>query len=345
VVAGVGLVVAAAVAVGDGGNRSMNEENYMKSRIAVVGWNKLYASLLVALFGAVTAFSQASSGAPLAAQKTFATPQQAVDALVQAAASYDLSSLEQILGPGSENILTSGDTVRDKNNAAGFAAKARQKNEVTVNPKNPKLATLSVGDDDWPLPIPLVQKSGKWSFDTKAGREEILRRRIGSNELDAIEICRGYVDAQREYAMEKRDNAEVNQYAQRVISSPGKHDGLVWWEPDGSLGGPVAEGIAKALQEGYSDKSQPYHGYYFKILTRQGKHALGGKYNYVINGNMIGGFAMVAWPAEYGDSGVMTFIVNQQGRVYQKDLGPNTANAAKKMTEYDPDPTWKASSD
>jgi len=345
VVAGVGLVVAAAVAVGDGGNRSMNEENYMKSRIAVVGWNKLYASLLVALFGAVTTFSQASSGAPLAAQKTFATPQQAVDALVQAAASYDLSSLEQILGPGSENILTSGDTVRDKNNAAGFAAKARQKNEVTVNPKNPKLATLSVGDDDWPLPIPLVQKSGKWSFDTKAGREEILRRRIGSNELDAIEICRGYVDAQREYAMEKRDNAEVNQYAQRVISSPGKHDGLVWWEPDGSLGGPVAEGIAKALQEGYSDKSQPYHGYYFKILKGQGPAAPLGEMNFVVGGAMIGGFALAAAPSDYRVTGVQTFIVSHEGIVYQKDLGPDTLKEFGKLVLYNPDKTWRSTND
>lgn len=317
----------------------------MNSRIGVVGGNKLLASLLVALFGAVMALAQASSGAPQAAQKTFATPKQAVDALIEAAVSYDLASLEAILGPGSENILTSEDPVRDKNNAAAFAAKAQQKHEVTVNPKNPKLATLLVGDDDWPLPIPLIQKGGKWLFDTKAGREEILRRRIGSNELDAIEICRGYVDAQREYAMEKHDNAEVNQYAQRVISTPGKHDGLVWREPDGSLGGPIAEGIAKALQEGYSDKSQPYHGYYFKILKGQGPAAPLGQMAFVVGGAMIGGFGLAAAPAEYRVTGVKTFVVSHEGIVYQKDLGPDTLKEFSNLVQYNPDKTWRSTND
>jgi hypothetical protein len=336
--------VVAAVA-GDGGNRSMNKDSHMNSDNAVVGWNKFLASLLVALFGAVAAFAQASSGAPQAAQKTFATPKQAVDALIQAAASYDVSSLAQILGPGSENILSSEDSVQDKNNAAEFAAKARQKNEVTVNPKNPKLATLLVGDDDWPLPIPLVQKAGKWRFDTIAGRDEILRRRIGSNELDAIQICRGYVDAQREYAMAKHDNAAVNQYAQRVISSPGKHDGLVWREPDGSLGGPVAEGIAKALEQGYADKSQPYHGYYFKILKGQGPAAPLGELDFVVGGAMIGGFALAAAPAEYRVTGVQTFIVSHDGTVYQKDLGPNTLKSFGELKLYNPDKTWRPTND
>jgi len=318
----------------------------MNSSNAVVGWNKLLASLLVALLGAVAAFAQASSGAPQAeAQKAFATPKQAVDALIQAAASYDVSSLEQILGPGSENIVSSEDPVQDKNNAAEFAAKARQKNEVTVDAKNPKLATLSVGDDDWPLPIPLVQKAGKWQFDTQAGQTEILRRRIGSNELDAIQICRGYVDAQREYAMAKHDNAEVNQYAQRVISSPGKHDGLVWREPDGSLGGPVAEGIAKALEQGYTDKSQPYHGYYFKVLKGQGPAAPLGQIDFVVEGAMIGGFALAAAPAEYRVTGVQTFIVSHDGTVYQKDLGPDTLKQFREMELYNPDKTWRPTKD
>jgi len=337
--------VVAVVAAGDGGNRSMNKDNHMNSSKAVVGWNKLLASLLLALFGAVVALAQASSGASQAAQKTFATPKQAVDALIQAAESYDLASLQEILGPESKNILSSEDTVRDKNNAAEFAAKARQKNEVTVNPKNPKLATLSVGDDDWPLPIPLVQKGGKWLFDTKAGREEILRRRIGSNELDAIQICRGYVDAQREYAMEKHDDAEVNQYAQRVISTPGKHDGLVWRNPDGSLGGPVAEGIAKALEQGYTDKSQPYHGYYFKILKGQGPAAPLGQMDFVVGGAMIGGFALAAAPAEYRVTGVQTFIVSHAGIVYQKDLGPDTLKEFSNLVQYNPDKTWRPTND
>jgi hypothetical protein len=323
----------------------MNKDNHMNSSKAVVGWNKLLASLLVALLGAVGAFAQASSGAPQAAQKTFATPKQAVDALIQAAASYDVPSLEQILGPGSENILSSEDPVQDKNNAVEFAARARQKNEVTVNPKNAKLATLSIGDDDWPLPIPLVQKAGKWQFDTIAGQTEILRRRIGSNELDAIQICRGYVDAQREYAMAKHDNAEVNQYAQRVISSPGKHDGLVWREPDGSLAGPVAEGIAKALEQGYTDKSQPYHGYYFKILKGQGPAAPLGQIDFVVEGAMIGGFALAAAPAEYRVTGVQTFIVSHDGTVYQKDLGPDTLKQFREMELYNPDKTWRPTND
>jgi hypothetical protein len=215
-----------------------------------------------------------------------------------------------------------------------FAAKGQQKTEVTVNPKNAKRATIAVGDDGWPLPIPLVQQNGKWMFDMKAGRQEILYRRIGSNELDAIAICHGYVDAQQEYALQKHDNSEVNQYAQRVISTPGKHDGLVWREPDGTLGGPIAEGIADALQEGYTDKSKPYHGYYFKILKGQGPNVPMGQLNYVVEGAMIGGFALAAAPAEYRVTGVKTFLVNQDGVVYQKDLGPDTLKIFREVGSY-----------
>jgi hypothetical protein len=342
------LAAAGRVAVaagGEEGSRSMNQENHMKSQTVVVGWNTLRASLLVALFGAVAAFGQVSSLPQQTTQKTFATPRQAADALIQAAEGYDLSSLTEILGPESEVILASEDPVRDKNNAAEFATKARQKNEVTVNPKNPKLATLLVGDDDWPLPIPLVQKGGKWLFDTKAGRQEILFRRIGSNELDAIQVCRGYVDAQHEYALEKHDNAKVNQYAQRVISTPGKHDGLVWRNADGSLGGPVAEGIAKALEQGYTEKSQPYHGYYFKILKGQGPAAPLGEMDFVVEGAMIGGFALAAAPAEYRVTGVQTFVVSHDGIVFQKDQGPDTLKIFSSMELYNPDKTWRATKD
>jgi len=338
--------VAVAVAVaGDGGNRSMMQENPMNPKAAAVGWKTLRASLLVALLGAVAAFGQVSSSPQQTTQKTFATPAQAAAALIQAAETYDLSSLKQILGPESEKLLSSEDPVQEKNNAAEFAAKARRKNEVTVDTKNPKRAVLSVGEDGWPLPIPLVQRGGKWLFDTKAGREEILLRRIGSNELDAIEICRGYVDAQHEYAMEKHDDAKVNQYAQRVISTAGKHDGLVWRNADGSLGGPVAEGIAKALQQGYTDKSQPYHGYYFKILKGQGPAAPLGQMDFVVEGAMIGGFALAAAPADYRVTGVQTFLVSHSGVVYQKDLGPDTLKIFSNLVLYNPDKTWRPTDD
>jgi hypothetical protein len=241
--------------------------------------------------------------------------------------------------------VSSQDPVRDKNIAAAFAEKASEKNQVTVDPKNPSRAIVSVGNDDWPLPIPLVKKNGKWSFDTVAGRQEILLRRIGANELDAIQICRGYVEAQDEYAVEKHDNAEVNQYAQRIISTPGKHDGLAWQNADGTWGGPVGEGVAKALEQGYTDRSQPYHGYYFKILKGQGPSAPLGKMDFLVEGAMIGGFALAAAPADYRVTGVKTFIVSYEGIVYEKDLGPDTLNTFKNLELYDPDKTWKRTND
>jgi hypothetical protein len=229
--------------------------------------------------------------------------------------------------------------------AAAFAAKAREKNEIALDPKNSGRAILSVGNDEWPLPIPLVKKAGKWTFDTKAGRQEILFRRIGANELDAIQICRGYVEAQDEYAMEKHDNAEVSQYAQRIISTPGKHDGLAWQNPDGTWGGPVGEGVAKALEQGYTDRSQPYHGYYFKVLKGQGPSAPLGKMDFMVEGAMIGGFALAAAPADYRVTGVKTFIVSYEGTVYEKDLGPNTLKIFRNLELYDPDKTWKRTND
>jgi hypothetical protein len=330
----------------------MIKEILVSSSTALVGRKMLQASLLMALFSTAAAIAlavpqsrQVASTPAQPAQKLFSTPKQAADALVQAAESYDLSTLEQILGPESEDLLSSEDPVRDKNTAAEFAAKARQKTEVNVNPTNAKRSVLLVGDDGWPLPIPIVERGGKWLFDTKAGRQEMLFRRIGSNELDAIEICRGYVDAQHEYAMQKHDNAEVNQYAQRVISTPGKHDGLAWWNPDGSLGGPIADGIAKALQQGYTSKSQPYHGYYFKILKGQGPAAPLGQMDFVVEGAMIGGFALAAAPAEYRVTGVQTFIVSHDGVVYQKDLGPDTLKIFSTMQLYNPDKTWRPTDD
>jgi hypothetical protein len=199
---------------------------------------------------------------------------------------------------------------------------------------------LLVGNEDWPFPLPLVKKNQKWFFDANAGRQELLYRRIGSNELDAIQICHGYVEAQHAYALEPRQGYDVNQYAQRVISTPGKQDGLAWQNADGSWAGPIGEKIAQAIDQGYTTKSEPYHGYFFKILKGQGPAAPLGKMDYVVNGLMVGGFGLVAAPAEYGVTGVSTFIVSQDGVVYQTDFGPNTLNEFKKMERFNPDKSW-----
>jgi len=324
----------------------------MKSQPAnICGLKTLRALSLVALGCIAITFSKAQQPGKQTttpsqpAQKAFATPKEAVEALIQATENFDVPALKEILGPDGEDLVSSEDPVQDKNNAIAFAARAHEKNEVAIDPKNSKRAIISVGNEDWPLPVPLVNKAGKWVFDTKAGRQEVLFRRIGANELDAIQICRGYVEAQEAYALEKHDNAEVNQYAQRIISTPGKHDGLAWRNPDGSMGGPVGEGIAKALDQGYTNKSQPYHGYYFKILKGQGPAAPLGQIDFVVNGAMIGGFALAAAPAEYRVTGVKTFLVSYEGTVYQKDLGPDTLKIFKDMELYNPDKTWARTDD
>jgi hypothetical protein len=279
------------------------------------------------------------------AQKGFATPQAATDALIQAAADFNVPSLLEILGPDGKDLVSSADPVADKQSAQEFASKAQAKHSVVINPKNPKVATVLFGDDDWPGPIPIVERAGKWYFDSKAGREEVLFRRIGTNELDAIEVCHGFVEAQEEYALEKHDGAEVNQYAQKIISTPGKQDGLAWQNPDGTWGGPIGPGAAKALSEGYSDKSQPFHGYYYKVLKGQGPAAPLGSMDFVVNGAMIGGFALAAVPAQYRVTGVQSFIVGYRGVVYQKDLGPDSLEVFKKMELYNPDKTWTPTKD
>jgi Protein of unknown function (DUF2950) len=280
-------------------------------------------------------------------QKQFDTPKQAADALIQVAANFDVAAAKEILGPDSEDIVTSEDPVMDKNRAQAFAAKAKEKSSIELDKKDPNRAILLVGNDDFPLPIPIVKRKGKWSFDTKVGREEILNRRIGANELNAIEICRGFVDAQHEYAEEKHDDSKVNQYAQRIISTPGKHDGLAWQNQDGTWEGPVGEEVAKALEQGYSNPSQaqPYHGYYFKVLKGQGPAAPMGEMDFVVSGAMIGGFALAAAPAEYRVTGVQTFIVGPDGVVYEKDLGPDTLKTFQSMDRYNPDKSWKVTED
>jgi len=274
-------------------------------------------------------------------QRTFKTPEEAAEALIVAAERFDIPSLEAILGPEAMDLVETADPVMDKNHSEAFAAEARVRHAVTRDPKKPTVAVMSVGTDDWPMPIPLVEKRGQWRFDTKAGRQEILYRRIGENELDAIDICRGYVEAQHEYASRKHDGAYVNQYAQRVVSTPGKQDGLAWRAADGTWQGPVGEGIARVIGEGYSDRYEAYHGYYFKILKGQGPAAPMGEMDFLVSGAMIGGFALVAAPADYKVTGVKTFIVSHEGVVYEKDLGPKSVEKFRALERYNPDSSWR----
>jgi len=272
--------------------------------------------------------------------KSFDSPQQAADALVDAAEKFDEVALGQIFGPGGEDIVFSGEYPQDRKHAADFAAEAREKKSVSMDPKSGNRAYILVGNEDWPFPVPLVKKGDKWSFDAKSGRQELLYRRIGANELDAIQVCRGYVEAQYDYAFEKRDGYDVNQYAQRIVSTPGKQDGLAWQNPDGTWEGPIGEKIARALEQGYTSGAEPYHGYFFKILKGQGPAAPLGEMDFVVKGIMIGGFALVAAPAEYDVTGVRTLIVSDDGVVYQKDFGPTTLDEFKKMERFNPDKTW-----
>jgi Protein of unknown function (DUF2950) len=280
----------------------------------------------------------AVSSAPTDARR-FETPQQAADVLISAAEKFNVVELAQIFGTGGEDIVFTGEYPQDRQHAANFVAEAHEKKSVSVDPKSGARAFLLVGDEDWPFPVPLVKTGEKWFFDAKAGRQELLYRRIGSNELDAIAICRGYVEAQHQYALQPREGYDVNQYAQRIISTPGKQDGLAWQNPDGTWGGPVGDNIAKAIEEGYSG-GQPYHGYFFKVLKGQGPAASFGELDFVVKGIMIGGFALVASPSEYGVTGVRSFIVSHDGVVYEKDLGQNTLDEFQSMQRFDPDPSW-----
>ena len=277
---------------------------------------------------------------PVIVQKTFPTPEAAAEALFAAAETYDVAALKAIAGPDGVDLVVTDDPVLDRKLAAEFAAQARVKTVYVRDPKNPKRVTLVLGAESWPSPTPLIEKDGTWRFDAKAGRQEVLYRRIGTNEFDAIDVCVGYVEAQHEYASQKRDGSPVNQYAQRIISTPGKQDGLAWKLPDGTWAGPVGEDIAKYIAEGYSDRYEPFHGYYFKTLKGQGPAAPMGEMSFVVNGVMIGGFALVAAPATYRVTGVKTFIVSHTGIVYQKDLGPSTLDQFHLMEQYNPDKTW-----
>ena len=305
--------------------------------------NKIFtmAKALTAAILVVASASIATSSLAIA-QEDYKTPEAAVDALVATARSGDEKTALVVLGREGEDIISSGDKVSDDAVRARFVTSYDAKHQIAM--EGDKKAILVIGDNDYPFPIPMVRnKNGTWSFDTDAGRREILYRRIGHNELDAIETSLAYIDAQDDYAAKDRTGAGAGIYAQRFVSTPGKKDGLYWPTQQGEEESPLGELFAAASKQGYraGEGRSPYHGYYYKILTKQGPSAVGGAADYIVNGNMIGGFAMVAYPAEYRNSGVMTFIVNYDGTVFEKDLGPDTAGIAEHMTLFNPDSTWK----
>jgi hypothetical protein len=317
--------VAAGAGSGEGGTMTNMKRIYLKNISR--GTTRFLAVGLAISAGLMQAASN---------QRTFASPMEAIQATIDAAEHNDAAALLQLFGPDGKDILESGDPAQDKDLRAEFARSAHEKLQIEQDPTNPDRVTFAVGNQDWPFPVPVVRKDGKWQLDPVSGRQEILARRIGRNELNAMDLCRGYVEAQLEYASEDRDHDGVLEYAQRIASSPGKQDGLY---SDGATRNLVTKAFAAAAATG---KPEPYHGYYFRILKSQGSAADGGALDYVVKGKMIGGFALVAWPAEYGVSGVQTFIINHQGIVYGKDLGVNTTALARQMIRFNPDKSWRA---
>lgn len=286
-----------------------------------------------------------ATGAPVLAasaktsQKSFASPEEALNSLVVALKNHDKKNLLAILGPGAREIVSSGDPVADKAGREQLVKLHEEK--VVIEGADSGKAVFSLGNEDYPFPIPVVKKGNAWRFDAKAGKEELLNRRIGRNELKVIEVLHAYADAQREYAAKDRTGEGVGEFAQKIRSTPGKRDGLYWATREDEEESPLGPLAAKAADEGYSKENTAFHGYHYKVLKAQGPHAEGGAFDYVVNGRMVLGFGLVAYPAQYGASGIMTFIVNQNGVVYQKNLGRNTAMVATKITRYDPDETWK----
>ncbi len=320
------------------------ESRSSKTLVAVVAC--ITSAIVAALLSASTAAEPAAAtkstrgGTSATGPQTFDSAEKAADALVDAAEKFDVTALNRIVGPQGKDLVFTGEYAQDRERAQEFAAQARKKKHVALDPKTDTRAYLLVGEEDWPVALPIVKHGGRWAFDAAAGRQELMYRRIGSNELDAIEICRGYVDAQFDYAYRKRKGYEVPQYAQRIIASPGKQDGLAWQNPDGTWGGPIGQKIAHAIEQGYNLKGEPYHGYFFKVLKAQGPAAPLGEMDYLVRGVMIGGFALVAAPAEYGETGLKTFMVSHSGVVYEKDLGPDTLEEVQKMDHFNPDKSW-----
>jgi hypothetical protein len=307
-----------------------------KERVAM----KACHILLLALLGTGGSISGAVAAGGVEA---FGSPEQAVHALVAAAHDNDAAALLKIFGPTGRGLISSGDKVADRQARSHFYALYRVNSKISEDSADK--ATLIIGAEDWPFPIPMVRDGKAWRFDTGAGAQEIIDRRIGRNELNAIDVCRSYVRAQRDYAADAESGQQSQAYARKFISSSGRHDGLYWPVQPGEKESPIGPEMAAARAEGYRPHARnpqpPYHGYYYKILTRQGAAAPGGARDYVVAGRMTGGFALLAFPAKYGDSGVMTFVVNQDGIVYAKNLGPMTETAAPTITEFNPDPSWK----
>ena len=311
----------------------------MRSSMRMTGWLRL-----AEMFACMLVLSLTPLAAQAAAPKTFPTPEEAVVALVDAAQANNTDELLAILGPDGKKVLSSGDPVDDKNAREVFLVAYEE--AASLEPDGEGKETLYIGHEDWPFPIPLVKAGGGWQFDTEAGVEEVLFRRIGSNEFSTIRACAAYVAAQKEYARKGRDGKPAGRFAQKFVSAPGQHNGLYWKVDEGEELSPLGELVAEATDEGYAlpeGKRTPFHGYFFRILTAQGKDAKGGAKSYITNGEMRSGFALVAFPADYGSSGVMTFIVNQDVVIYEKDLGSETAKIAGEMKEYDPDKTWTRS--
>jgi len=303
----------------------------------------LFFPCAVLILTAGIALSAAAGATAEPEQKAFISPQEAVSALAAAVQEDDDAELAAILGPGSRDLISSGDSVADRNGRGRFLKAYEEKHGIEY--ESDVRAVLSVGIQDYPFPIPVVQRGNVWFFDTESGKEEILNRRIGRNELATVEVLHAYTDAQREYAARDRDGSGCPEFAQQFTSSKGKRDGLYWEAEEGEEESPLGPLIAKAAEAGYAGRldtedPEPFHGYYFKILKAQGEHANGGAFDYVVNGRMILGFSLAAYPARYGASGVMTFIVNHEGVIYEKDLGEDTAERVAAMTEYNPDETW-----
>jgi hypothetical protein len=315
--------------------RSMSDFfNYSKVRNSIV---------LSALLLAWLLFMPFASAEETSAQQAFPSPSAATSALVAASKADDMKTLSSILGPDADQVLSSGDPVADKNAREDFVNRYQQMHRLEYDDQG--RVVLYVGANNWPVPIPLVKKNGSWIFDTAAGKDELLYRRIGKNELFTIKVLEDLADAQTEYASDAHDGESTGQFARKFLSDTGKHDGLYWETAEGQPESPIGPLVASATAEGYKKDSGgnpiPFHGYYYRVLTSQGKNAPGGARNYLVDGKMTNGFAFVAYPAEYRASGVMTFMINQDGIIVQKDLGPDTAKLASEMTEYNPDKTWQ----